>query len=138
MTTFDNLLEDERIVVSARVVVHTTDLMAPNSPMSDNHWSIYLLLENNMGSIRFNMREGSGAEVDNQQNTTRVLECTTHQDAMPSSRLDSWDYAVPGIDVGWMCTVLWNQVYELSGGGSGCRWWVAELPEEIDYVNKGN
>ena len=54
-TTIDKLLDDRRVVTQARVVVHTTGPLSPNTLMSDNHWSIYLLLTGG-GSLRLNMR----------------------------------------------------------------------------------
>jgi len=51
----NKLRDDNRIVDKARVVVHTSGAW-PSGTMSDNHWSIYLILANNGGSVRMNMR----------------------------------------------------------------------------------
>ena len=110
----------------ARVVVYTTGPLNLNTPMSDNHQSIYLLLAKNQGSLRLNMR-GEWDDKKDMWNTTGILECTTYAYTMTTSRIDNWDYKVPDITVGWICTLLWNKerdAYNMSGGGSGCRWWV--------------
>ncbi|KAH7305399.1 hypothetical protein BKA65DRAFT_520903 [Rhexocercosporidium sp. MPI-PUGE-AT-0058] len=80
-TTIDKLLNDRRVMTQARVVVHTTGPLGPNTPISDNHWSIYLLL-------------------------------------------------AADISIGQICTLLWNKerdAYKMSGGGSGCRYWVYSI-----------
>ncbi|OKL56631.1 hypothetical protein UA08_08209 [Talaromyces atroroseus] len=46
-----------RLVAQVRVVVHTLD--AAGATISDNHWSIYLVLADNIGSISINMRAES-------------------------------------------------------------------------------
>ncbi|KAG9231499.1 hypothetical protein BJ875DRAFT_498264 [Amylocarpus encephaloides] len=143
MTTIDSLLRDGRIVKSVKVVVHTTGAIGPNTPMSNNHWSIYLLLANNKGSLRLNMR----AEWDDTTeawNTTGILECSTHAYTLTHSAIGSWDYTVPDVTVGWICTLLWNEerdTYDMSGGGSGCRWWVyciIQLLENQRYISSGS
>lgn len=47
--------KDARSVKSARVVVHTLGTW-PNGTMSDNHWSIYLILDNNATPVRVDTR----------------------------------------------------------------------------------
>ena len=54
-------------VTYVRVVAHTAGPMGPNTPMSENHWSIYLLLAEDGGSVRMNIRADPG-------NTTGRLE----------------------------------------------------------------
>ena len=56
-TTINKLLNDERTVTQARVVIHTTGPLGPSTPMSDDQWSIYLLLVKGR-SLRLNMRVG--------------------------------------------------------------------------------
>jgi hypothetical protein len=124
-TTIDNFLNDGRVVNQARVVVHTTGALGPNTPMSDNHWSIYLLLGPRV-SFRLNMSANWDQAAD-AWDTIGTLLCSTHNYVTTNSGIGYWDYSVPGISVGQICTLLWNKerdAYEMSGGGSGCRFWV--------------
>ncbi|KAH9203182.1 hypothetical protein DL95DRAFT_399605 [Leptodontidium sp. 2 PMI_412] len=96
--------------------------------MSDNHWSIYLLLS-------------KGAEA---WDTKGILDCSTHTYTQTNSCIEYWDYLVPGISIGQICTLLWNKErdsYEMSGGGSGCRYWVYViiwLLEDNKYLSSGS
>jgi len=141
-TTIDKLLNDGRIVTQARVVVHTTGPLGPNTPMSDNHWSIYLLLAAG-GSLRLNMR-ADWDEAAEAWDTTGILDCSTHTYIQTNSCIEYWDYPVPGISIGQICTLLWNKerdAYEMSGGGSGCRYWVYSiiwLLEDNRYASVGS
>lgn len=51
-------VQDQRVVDLVRVVVHTLGPAGPT--ISDNHWSIYLLLAHGQGSVRMNMRADPG------------------------------------------------------------------------------
>lgn len=111
--------QDQRSVTQVRVVVHTTGPAGPTT--SDNHWSIYLILANNAGSVRINMR----AEYDD---PTGILEWTDHTYGLTSSAISHWDFPVgPGIQVLHVSRTIYSlgrHKYEMSGGGSGCRYWV--------------
>ena len=123
MTNIQNYLEDKRIVEWARVVVYTTGPLNLNTPMSDNHQSIYLLLAKNQGSLRLNMR-GEWDDKKDMWNTTGILECTTYAYTMTTSRIDNQDYKVPDITIRQIYTLLQNKerdAYNMSGGGSSCR-----------------
>lgn len=110
---------DTRPVAQVRVVVHTTGASGPTS--SDNHWSIYLVLANNAGSIRINMRAEYG-------DPTGILEWTSHAYTVTNSAIKYWDFAAaPGIQVSHISRLVYNlgrHKYDMSGGGSGCRYWV--------------
>lgn len=110
---------DERSVVALRVVVHTTGPAGPTT--SDNHWSIYLRLADDDGSVRMNMAAEYG-------NPTGTLRWSYHDYDLTNSALRWWDFpAVQGVKVWHIATLLYNlgrQNYEMSGGGSGCRYWV--------------
>ncbi|KAH8802541.1 hypothetical protein F5884DRAFT_887183 [Xylogone sp. PMI_703] len=117
-----DLQGDTRIVESARVVVHTLGQLGPRTPMSDNHWSIYLILADNKGSVRVNMR----AEFDDPQG---ILDWEPSLPfTLPYSALNYWDYQLrEGISVGWIYRLLISNgrdQYRFSGGGYGCRYWV--------------
>ncbi|KAH6691823.1 hypothetical protein BKA61DRAFT_625250 [Leptodontidium sp. MPI-SDFR-AT-0119] len=90
-TTIDKLMKDGRIVTHARVVVHTTGPLGPNTPMSDNHWSIYLLLSKG-GSLRLNMRADWDDEAE-AWDTKGILDCSTHTYTQTNSCIEYWDYS---------------------------------------------
>jgi hypothetical protein len=70
---------DSRSVTLVRVVAHTTGAAGPT--ISDNHWSIYLVLPNSGGSVRINMRADHG-------NPTGILEWTSQAYALTNSAHD--------------------------------------------------
>lgn len=112
--------KDDRIVQKVRVVVHSTGTW-PNNKMSDNHWSIYLVLADDEGSVRMNM----WAQLDD---PTGRLQWSPLGYTMTHSAIKSWDYqTVIGTSVKKVYTVVMSNgrdKYEMSGGGSGCRYWV--------------
>lgn len=110
-----------QIVESARVVVHTTGWLGPPTPMSDNHWSVYLILLGGEHSVRLNMRANYG-------DVQGILEFSSLPYAMPHSAVKYWDYQfLENIMVGQIYQHLIDHRrhhYRMSGGGSGCRFWV--------------
>lgn len=107
-------------VALLRVVVHT---MGPATPtMSDNHWSIYLVAPNAAGSVRINMMAPEYGDP------TGILVWSQHQYTVTTSAIKHWDYSVePNVKVGHIADLiirLRRDQYDMSGGGSGCRWWV--------------
>ena len=115
-----DLPNDARAVTTARVIVHNTGRW-PSGVMCDNHLFIYLLLKDKARSVRMNMT----AELND---PTGKLNWTDHGYVMSTSRIDSWDYPFqPGVTVAKIYkTIMENQrdQYTMSGGGSGCRWWM--------------
>ena len=114
------LHKDTRPVKVARVIVHTIGAWTSGT-MSDNHWSIYLLLDN-YKSVRMNMR----AEVGDPKG---ILEWSpTLAYVLSASAIQHWDYPVnSGVtvaDVYKLIMGLRRDQYMMSGGGSGCRWWM--------------
>lgn len=110
---------DNTPVTYVRVVVHTLGAAGPNT--SDNHWSIYLLHPDGVSSTRINMK----AEFDD---PTGILEWTRHGYIQTTSAIRCWDFPVMnGVTVLYFAHVIYElgrERYEMSGGGSGCRWWV--------------
>jgi hypothetical protein len=47
---YEDIIADSRTVSAVRVVAHTLGPVGPNT--SDNHWSIYLISQDNSGSIQ--------------------------------------------------------------------------------------
>jgi hypothetical protein len=92
--------QDIRPVVQVRTVVHTTGASGPTT--SDNHWSIYLILANNTGSVRINMRAEYG-------NPTGLLEWTPHTYALTTSAIRHWDFpAASGIQVAHISRLIYS------------------------------
>lgn len=117
-----DLRSDSRVVQAIRVVVHSSSALGPNTPMSDNHWSIYLIFANTDRSVRINMRANYG-------DPTGILEWSPDLPYNVTRSLAGyWDYSVaPGVTVGWLCQLVLNNGrdrYDMSGGGSGCHYWV--------------
>lgn len=108
--------EDTRVVEKIRVVVHTGHAL----DQSDNHWSIYLLLQDE-GSVRVNMAT-EYEEIEGR------LEWSNLQYLLTNSALHYWDYpAVQPIQVLHVARSIYDRNrhrYCFSGGGSGCRFWV--------------
>jgi len=110
---------DIRQVERVRVVVHTLGPAGPT--ISDNHWSIYLLLGGNEGSVRINMRADPGY-IDG------ILEWTKQAYLLTNSAIRHWDF--PKAKTFRVCDVAEHIRdagrfrYDMSGGGSGCRYWV--------------
>lgn len=113
-------MADTRQVSTVRVVVHTMGAMAPGVAMSNNHWSIYLVLHNSL-SMRLNMTAEEGYVTGN-------LNITEHQYATTQSAIQCFDYvAAPGVTVQHFVGLIYQyrrQLYDMSGGGSGCRYWM--------------
>ena len=114
-----NLSNDNRAVVGARVVVHTPGGY-PNSPMSDNHWSIYLLLSGGQASVQMNMTAEYG-------DPTGTLQWKPVQYSVSRSSVRYWDFPIiSGVTVKSIYALVMSygrNNYDMSGGGSGCRWW---------------
>lgn len=113
-------MDDHRIVTHIRVVVHTLGPMGSQSQQSDNHWSIYLLVGNNQ-SVRINMAAKPGYITGN-------LEINKYNYVLTNSAVKHWDYeTVDGVIVSHIVNLLYSyhrHLYNMSGGGSGCRYWV--------------
>ena len=110
---------DSRKVEKVRIVVHSLGAAGPT--MSDNHWSIYLLLENNQGSVRINMSARPGFIDGNLLWTKQVYLLT-------NSTIRHWDFSTAATfrvcDIAKHIRDTRRFHYDMSGGGSGCRYWV--------------
>jgi hypothetical protein len=117
-----DVVNDTRVVDIVRVVVHTFGLISETSSQSHNHWSIYLVLANNEGSIRMNMRAKEA------QYSNGVLKWSEQSYTMSNSAIRVWDFrCVAGITVCHISRLVYQmgrQKYDMSVGGSGCRFWV--------------
>ncbi|KAH9221294.1 hypothetical protein DL95DRAFT_382182 [Leptodontidium sp. 2 PMI_412] len=102
---------DNAIVTHVRVVAHVSQVVGG---ISENHWSIYLLLEGGRKSVRVNMR---ARELES---STGILEYDEYNYLLSTSALRHWDYQmVGGVTVGMIKYVIAYQGrsrYEFSGG----------------------
>jgi hypothetical protein len=118
--TFQQVAEDSSGISKVRVVVHTMGPVGPNT--SNNHWLIYLLLREGGGSVRVNMRAVS--DSDNRG----LIEYEKQEYTLSNSALRSWDFDVIGdVCVKDIANHLHSKQmhrYDMSGGGSGRRYWV--------------
>ena len=115
----EQFAHDQSIVRKIRVVVHTTGPW-PNSPMSDHHVSVYLLLDNGR-SVRINMTTQSNDDRG-------ILYWTQLSYQQSNSAIIFFDYdAAAGLMVGHVYSMVREaglHRYRFSGGGSGCRFWM--------------
>ncbi|KAJ5586712.1 uncharacterized protein N7459_002477 [Penicillium hispanicum] len=125
---------DTTPVTHIRVVVHTLGAAGPNT--SDNHWSIYLLHPGGMSSTRTNMRAEFG-------DPSGILEWTKHGYTQTTSAIMYWDFPVAAeITVSSITRLIYSlrrDKYMMSGGGSGCRWWVYTIVYDLaqrSYVHQ--
>lgn len=113
------VLADLKRVTHLRVVVHTLGAAGLNT--SDNHWSIYLIHDDGASSTRINMR----AEFED---PTGFLDWTQQGYIQTTSAIVYWDFPVAaGTTVSSVARIIYDlrrDRYMMSGGGSGCRWWV--------------
>lgn len=111
-------------VLTVRVVCHTAGRVGASNA-SDNHWSLYFLLGGGK-SVRFNMRADPGY-IDG------TLDIHSYNYELSISAIRYWDYpAVKYFTVRMAYEYLvvrcqYHQ-YNMSGGGSGCRWWMLACP----------
>ena len=83
--TPEAVVQDQRVVNSVRIVVHTLGPAGPT--ISDNHWSIYLLLAEGQGSVRMNMRADPGY-------VNGTLSWTKQAYLLTQSAIRHWDISV--------------------------------------------
>jgi hypothetical protein len=112
-----DIATNNTIVTQARVVTHLSQDLGDG--VSENHWSIYLLLENG-AAVRMNMAAEYG-------DPTGRLEWTTYNYQLTNSALFYWDYNLTGgLTVKNVYDLVYHNRrdrYQFSGGGSGCRYW---------------
>ncbi|KAG9949352.1 hypothetical protein KCU85_g4399, partial [Aureobasidium melanogenum] len=107
-------------VLKVRVVCHTAGRV-PNTKASDNHWSIFLIIGENR-SVQYNMTAEAGYIDGN-------LKVTSYGYIESRSTLRYWDFeAISFFTISMVHNLPVTQrrfdQYDISGGGSGCRWWV--------------
>lgn len=116
-------LPTDAIVVTIRFIVHKL-----GSPIGwdafCNHWSIYLILANEEGSVRFDMSRPRNANVWS-------FTATHHPTTLPDSHLTHFDYPTcPGLQVRHCLDLIHKnarQNYRMtlpSSSGDGNRFWM--------------
>ena len=88
------------VVETVRVVAHTMGPVVPGGQLSQNHWSIYLLIESG-GSVRLNMT------ITGPSDDTGKFSVTRHQYTETMSAVRYFDFAtVNNITVGHILRVI--------------------------------
>ncbi|KAN0083906.1 hypothetical protein V8E54_002994 [Elaphomyces granulatus] len=132
--TANQAQQDTRRVEKIRVVVHTGYAL----DQSDNHWSIYLLLQDG-GSVRANMVTKEYGHPGG------YLVWSDLEYDLTNSAIQHWDFPVTqAITVQNVATTIYRNnrhLYHFSGGGSGCRYWVRVILYDLEgegYVGEGS
>ena len=124
LVDFQTLAHDPRIILKVRLVTHTLGEASPTT--SDNDWSIFLIIsekENEEDSVRVNM------SAPDYEKLTGELQWGDHNYVISNSAVAYWDCSVvltSEFTVASAVSLLFGlgrDDYEMSGGGSGCRWW---------------
>jgi hypothetical protein len=115
-TTSESLRSDVRVVNAVRLVTHA---LPQNTEW--NHWSIYLVLTGG-GSVRFHMT----TVANSNKGAFSVSPALSY--TLTNSAIRHWDFSVvANLTVGHVFTLIIDeglQKYEMTGDGSGCRFWV--------------
>ena len=110
------------VVEKVRFVAHTLGPVAPGAQLSQNHWSVYLLVKGG-GSVRLNMATNDRAGDDN-----GVFTVTRHAYALTTSAVRHFDFAVAkDVTVGRILRLIGEkrrQRYRMTPTGVGCRHWM--------------
>lgn len=113
---------DVRKIKSIYIVVHT---MGPVSDIiSDNHWSVYLVLDSvRDSSVRLNMIQLQD------EDPTGTLQWSWLPYIRTTSAIKTFPFpTIDGLCVCHVAEMIYQQGrhrYSFSGGGSGCRAWVS-------------
>lgn len=116
------LAQDPRVIRKVRLVTHTLGIASPAT--SHNHWSIFFIIseqEQEEDSVRVNM---TAPDYDK---LTGDLQWGDHNYVLSNSTIQYWDIPVTSpFTVAQVVSLLFGlnrHDYDMSGGGSGCRWW---------------
>jgi hypothetical protein len=126
--TPNKALDDERRVREIRVVTYTRGSSGPQT--SENHWAILLVLGAAL-SIRIDMT----AEFPD---PTGHLKWNLQEYVQSWHQLRAWSWAPPMAfrvcDVARLIYDRGRHRFKMSGGGSGCRFWVSVLPQALSRL----
>ena len=109
------------VVEMVRVVAHTMGAVVHGGQLSQNHWSIYLIVEGG-GSVRLNMA------ITTPSDDTGKFSVTRHQYTETQSAVRYFDFAAgDSITVGHVLCLIQDKArhrYRMTPTGVGCRHWV--------------
>ncbi|RMZ84962.1 hypothetical protein DV738_g298, partial [Chaetothyriales sp. CBS 135597] len=107
--------------------------VSPGAQLSQNHWSIYLLVVEG-GSVRLNIEADTGPGED-----WGVFKISRHLYELTVSNVRYWDFPVASsIAVGKILALIWDKKrhrYRMNSTGVGCRYWVLTIIS--DFVEAG-
>lgn len=109
------------VVTGIRVVAHSPGPIVPSGILSQNHWSIYLLVEHG-GSVRVNM----ALRYREDQNGSLTL--SLHDYTHVHSEVKAFEVPVsPDVTIGKLLHAIWRKKrfrYKMTESGAGCRYWM--------------
>jgi hypothetical protein len=112
---------DLSVITNVSVVVHKTTVRSKRPHDVDNHWVINLYLGPE-SFVQLNMFEDESKDLDT------TLEWRPRPYNVSFSTIKLWSFApIPGLTIKMVADVLYanrRDQYIMSGGGSGCRYWV--------------
>ncbi|WPB01335.1 uncharacterized protein RHO25_005959 [Cercospora beticola] len=108
--------------------------VVPGGQLSQNHWSIYLILANGAGSVRFSMT----ADDRNPKNEQGIFNVTQHNYQVTNSCVQFWDFPTrANLTVGAFLRNIGEhgrQRYRMTSNGTGCRYWVSCLIHDFSQA----
>lgn len=109
-------------IVTIRVVAHTLGPIVLNGDLSQNHWTIYMLLSAS-GSVQINMKTDTRPSM-----VQGIYEVSRRGYTESQTAVRWWDFsAVVGLTVAHIeheiNTSGWHK-YNMTAGGVGCRHWM--------------
>ncbi|KAL5380677.1 hypothetical protein PMIN02_010558 [Paraphaeosphaeria minitans] len=125
----------QKLVSTFRVVAHTIGPVMPGAAVSQNHWTIYLLVPG--GSVQLNMKTNINASI-----SRGIFEVREHAYEQSNSAVRYFDLpAAQGVLVDYVEREIrsqrWDQ-YNMNENGVGCRWWILTVMRGLgqkNYVN---
>lgn len=120
MLKYPSVATDTRVISHIRVVVHDASSHSKSFKTTRNHWSIYLILYNQAGTVRVNMTMS--------EHNTEILEWTLLSYPLSLSKIQDWDFQVVGnITVSNFYQLMHENGrhrYMMGGRGNDVRSWM--------------
>ena len=116
----EKILRADDQISLVRVVVHKVH---GDIQEHDNHWSVYLILDDKQDSLRLDM---TAQPARTPGKLGRVI-WTNHSKTFFSPGIQHWDISICyGFTVGEIGSLVYSNKrdkYDMSGGGTDCRSW---------------
>lgn len=111
----------QKVVSTFRIVAHTMGPVMEGGAVSQNHWTIYLIVPG--GSVQLNMKTNTDPN-----NCRGIFELRERVYTQSNTAVRWFDFpAANGILVDSIESEIrsqrWDQ-YDMTEGGVGCRWWM--------------